>query len=234
MRLDVLMRRVEGTKNTDKFEPDGEPSPMDNFYVNSKAIASLPFDTAALRLTLSSEPFGDGEVERAFPPVPFYRASDRVVRYQHRDKGRTVTSTTDLPVTLAYVYRSALEGKFVEQRKPIYFGISPVIEDEKQVVDIAVDDETSHADAIAAFDAFLRESVRRRRGGRLTSRRVWAAWAARWGAEPDERVIAGVRYTDVARRLRTVFGTVAEPNPTRIDGRLQRYWSDFTIQPVSD
>lgn len=229
MRLEVTMRRVAETKNTDKFEPDGEPGPMDNFYVNSKAIASLPFDTAALRLTLSSEPFGDGEVERAFPPVPFYRSSDRVVRYQYRDKGRTVTSTTALPVTLAYVYRSALEGKFVEQRKPIYFGISPVIEDEKQVVVTDGAGETSHADAIAAFEDFLREVVLVKRGERLTSRQIWAVWATRWNAEPDERVIARVRYDDVSRRFRATFGVVAEPVPTRIDGRSQRYWRGFTI-----
>ena len=83
--------------------------------------------------------------------------------------------------------------------------------------------------ASAAFDAFLRESVRVKKGGRLTSRQIWAVWAARWGADPEDRVIAGVRFADVAGRLRALFGTAAAKDPTRIDGRLQRYWSGYAI-----
>ena len=85
------------------------------------------------------------------------------------------------------------------------------------------------ADDIDAFDAFLRDSVRVQRGGRLTSRQIWAAWAARWNTSPDERVIADVRFADVSRRVRGVFGISAAPSPTRIDGRLQRYWSGYVI-----
>ena len=234
MLLTVRMRKGEETKNTLKFEPDGEFRPMDNFYVNSEALSLLPLNEGKMVLSISTSPFADGEVEITGPPVPFYRELGRVVRYQHtierRGKERPAPNTPALPVTLAYVNKSVLDYAIIVEQKPLYFGLSAVnevvVEDENQT---AADDEIARADASAAFDDFLRESVRVQKGERLTSRQIWALWATRWNAEPDERVIARVRYDDVSRRFRATFGAVAEPVPTRIDGRSQRYWRGFTI-----
>lgn len=242
MRLDVVMMQVEKTINTTKFEPaDGEFRPMDNFYVNSEALSLLPLNEGKMVLSISTAPFADGEVEITVPPVPFYRELGRVVRYQHtierRGKERPAPNTPSLPVTLAYVNKSVLDYALIAEQKSLYFGISAVnesvIEDEEQAVDIAVDDEIARTDVVAAFEDFLREAVRVKRGERLTSRQIWAVWATRRGADPDDKTVDGVEFTDVARRFRVVFGAVTEPNPTRIDGRLQRYWSGFTIQPLS-
>lgn len=239
MRLDVRIRKVEKKINTTQFELLGESPPMESFYVNTETVTSLPFDTREMVLTISSEPFADGEVALAFPPVPFFKAFRRVVRYEYRikrrGKERRVSNTPDTPVNLAYVNKEVLEDEFIAEQKPIYFGISAVtkavIEDEKQAAagDVADDDEIDRADAIAAFDAFLRESVRFQRGRKLTSRQILAVWRVRWDADPDDEVIRGIQLADVARRFRVVFGVTMLKDPTRIDGDSQRYWNGFTI-----
>ena len=78
--------------------------------------------------------------------------------------------------------------------------------------------ETADAADRTAFDAFLRETVRAEDGGKLTSRRVWRVWAERCGADPAEPVIAGIRFTDVAGRVRATLGAAAAETPTRVDG----------------
>ena len=229
MRIDVRIVKVGETKNTSKFELLGEAPPMKEFYVNTEKVSSLPSAAEELLLTISSEPLAAGEVALKFAPLPFSRDFKDVVRYQHtiegkgkgRRKNRPAPNTPDLPVNLEYVNRAALDDGFIAEKRPIYFGLS------------AADHKIDPPDAIAAFDAFLRKFVRVKRGGRLTSRQIWAVWAARWGANPDERVIEGVQLADVARRFRAVFGATAVKKPTRIDGISQRYWQGFTITAAS-
>lgn len=246
MRLDPRMKRIEEKVNTTKFEPAGEFRPMRNFYPNTEALSVLPFDTNEIILSISDAPFAEGEVGVAFPPVPFYEIRGSSVLYQHtaerkknsRRKPRPVPTTPGLPATQVYVIRSFLDADFVAQKKALYLGISAVaeaaIEDEKPPTanDGGSGDKIDRADALEAFDAFLRERVRVKRGERLTSRRIFAVWCTRWGADTDDlehKVICGVRLTDVARRFHAVFGATAAPHGTRIDGRQQRYWVNFTI-----
>ena len=239
MRVDVRIRKLGKKKNTFEFKLLGESPPMENFYPNLELVSSLPFDTEEIVLNISSEPFADGEVALAFPPVPFFKEFTDVVRYEHRTerrgKDRRAPNTPDLGVTLAYVNKVDLEDEFVADQQPIFFGLSPVAdadsEDQKRAAaeDVGAGDEIDRAAAFATFDDFLRDSVRVKRGSRLTSRQIWDVWAARWGANPNDRVIAGVRFTDVARRFHAVFGATTATNPTRIDGRLQRYWPGYTV-----
>ena len=239
MRLTVRMKPVEEKVNTTLYKSVGDSPPMKDFYLNTEVASALPFDTKEIILTISDEPFAEGEVALVFPPVPFYKAFRSAVRYEHRaerrGRERRAANTPELPVSLAYVNRAVLDEEFIAERRPIHFGVSApsevAAEDEKQAVaaDIDVGDESSGVEAIAAFDSFLRESVKIQKEGRLTSRQIWAVWAAQRNVDPDERVIAGVRYADVARRFRALFGAAAAKNPTRIDGRLQRYWSGYAI-----
>ena len=239
MRLDVRIRKVDQTKNTTKFEPASESPPMKDFYANTEVVSSLPSDTGDLVLSISTTPFTDGEVALAFPRVPFFKEFGRVVRYEHRitrrGKERGAPNTPELPVTLAYVNKSDLEDEFVADQEPIFFGLSPVTEavsgDQKQsaVEDVGVDEEIGGADALAAFDAFLRDTIRVKRGNRLTSRQIWAMWAARCGVHPDDEVIGGLKLIDVARRFRAVFGVTMVETSTRIDGIHQRYWDGYTV-----
>ena len=239
MRLSVRMKPVEEKVNTTLYEPFGDSPPMKNFYLNTEVASALPFDAKEITLTISDEPFAEGEVALAFPPVPFYKMFRSAVRYEHRvarrGRVRRAANTPELPVSLAYVNRAALDEEFIAGRRPIHFGVSATsevaAEDEEQpaAADIDAGDESSGVEGLAAFDDFLRESVKSQKEGRLTSRRIWAVWAARCDADPSEDMIAGVQFADVARRFRARFGAAAAKNPTRIDGRLQRYWDGYTI-----
>ena len=238
MRLSVRMKRVEEKINTTKLEPCGEPAPMDNYYINTELLNSLPLGEE-LMLFLSDKPFAEGEVTIALPPVPFYKLLKNTARYEHRTeragKTRRAANTPGLPVTLAYVKKSALEDEFIAARKPIYYGICAVAEaaveepEPAAVDDAEIADEVTGADTVAVFDDFLRASVRVQRGGRLTTRQIWSVWAARCGADPADKVVVGVRFMDVSRRFHATFGATAAKNPARIDGSHQRYWSGYTI-----
>ena len=235
MRLDVRIRKGAEKINTTQFELLGESPAMKDFYINSEGLTLLPFDTEELVLSISSQAFADGEVALAIPPLPFFKEFARVVRYEHRierrGKERRAPSTPDLFVTLAYVNKADLEEQFVADRLPIFFGLSPVTEAAAETQKPAVIETAAEpvAHVAVTFDAFLRERVRVQRDGRLTSRQIWAVWAARWSADPDDDLIAGIRFADVSRRFRGVFGATAATNPTRIDGILQRYWPGYRI-----
>lgn len=243
MRLDMRIKKVGTTKNTTVFEPVCKPGAMKNFYVNTEAVSSLPvdLDKEELGLAISSYPIADGAMALAFPPVPFYKAHISVVQYQHTDEmkaqGRRKsaparTSTPALPVTKAYVHRVCIDDHLVAERKQLHFAIylvTAVSSDRTQAAVANVGEVIDRAAALDRLDTFLTDSVREQQGSRLTSRQVWAAWARHCGADPADDLIAGVRFTDVARRFRGVFGVAAAKSPTRIDGRLQRYWSGYAI-----
>lgn len=243
MRMDILISRLEEKIRTTEFKLLGESPPMDKFFVNTEILSAFPSDMVVLLLSISDRPFAAGEVALSIPPVPFYKAFTRVVRYEHRvvrrGKERRAPNTPNLPVNLAYMNRSALDAEFVAQKKPIYFGLSPiqapVIEDENQTTanDGGGGDEIARADALAALDEFLRDSVRVKRGARLTSRQVWAVWAKYHKADPRTTIIRGIRLTDIARRFRAVFGVIMVENSTRIDGIHQRYWDGYIITSPS-
>ena len=238
MRLIIKMKVVEEKVNTTKLEPIEEPAPLDSFYVNTQILNSLPSEEER-ELVLADEPFAEGEVALAFPPVPFYKLLKNYVRFEHRvskdGKERRATSSPELPVTLSYVRKSDLPDDFIAARKSLYSGLRAVtkaVAEEQEpatVDDTDVAAEVAGADAIAAFDAFLKASVRVQRGGRLTTIQIWEVWAARWGADSKERVIAGVRFIDVSGRVRKVFEATAAQTPTRIDGKSQRYWQGYKI-----
>ena len=239
MRLDVRIRKVAEKINTSRFEPAGVSPPMKDFYANTELVNSLPFDTRDMVLSISTTPFADGEVALAFPSLPFFKEFSRVVRYEHRierrGKEQRVPNTPDTPVNLAYVLKADLDDEFVAEKRPIYFGLSPVTKNDAEGKeqapgdDIDVGEKTDRTAAFAAFEAFLRDSVRVQRGNRLTSRQIWRVWAARCGVHPDDEVIGGLKLIDVARRFRAVFGVTMVETSTRIDGIHQRYWDGYTV-----
>ena len=234
MRLSVRLKKVEEKVNTTKFDPIDEAPPLDNYYIDTTAVYSMPFDTEELELFLSDEPLLKGEVAIAFPPLPFIRSTKNKSRFEiQNDRGRRLRSSLEYPVTQAFVYNDALGTDFIKDERSLYSGISPVteadVEEEDLVTIVDVVEEPTGPDAAAVFVAFLRERVRVQRNGRLTSRQLWSVWAARWGADPADDPIAGVAFSDVSRRFRATFGTTTAPNPARIDGSHQRYWSGFAV-----
>ncbi|MCY4654113.1 MAG: hypothetical protein OXC95_13230 [Dehalococcoidia bacterium] len=244
MRRTMRMKQIATTKNTTAYRSLDEPTPMDDFNVNTKRMEAEGMGNAnPIVVTISTEPLAAADFVLTPPPVPYHRLTSNFVRYQHRDlrdgRDRPVPNTIELPVTLAYANRTELPEEFIAERKPIYFGISkamgatrPDYEVADETADLEVAAETSEhaaAEGIAGFDAFLTESVREEEGGRLTTRRVWRVWAEKWGADPDEQVIAGVRFDDVAGRVSEILGVTTAKDPTRVDGTSQRYWPGHAI-----
>ena len=183
MLLRVRMKKVEDKLNTTKFEPCDEPAPLKDHYINTEFLTSLPFGTEELILHLSDEPLPEGEVAIAFPSLPFTRSTKNLTRFEiQNDRGRRLRSSLEYPVTQAFLYNDIVGTETITAERPLYSGISPVPEavaEEEQaaVEDTTVTDEVTGADATAAFDAFLRASVRVQRGGRITTRQIWSVWA---------------------------------------------------------
>ena len=244
MKRSVRMKFSEKTKNTSRYRSLDDPWLLQDFYPNSDYMAAAGMEeTPSIILVVSTEPLEDGEVDLAFPPVPCDRVLNEVVRYRHTIErgGRTrqAPNTTELPVTLAYAVRTALPDEFVAARRPLYLGVSALAEETRRdpeasganadAEDASESSGNDFAGGIAGFDAFLMESLRKEEDGKLTTRRVWPVWADRWGADPDEDEIAGVQFTDVAGRVSKVLETTSARNPTRVDGKLQRFWPGYAI-----
>ena len=239
MRLDVRIRKVAEKTRTTEYEILGEAPPMKDFYVNTEKLVVLPYDTAEMVLSISAEPFANGEVALAFPPVPFFREFKRVVRYERRverrGKDRRAPNTPDTPVNLAYVNKADLENEFVADRKPIYFGLSPVADavsgDRTQPLteDVGAADEAVRAALLEALDQFLRDRFRPQRGARLTSQDVHDEFIHQEGANLSEDALNSLQLIDISRRVRAIFGVTMVKTGTRINGRHQRYWANYTI-----
>ena len=244
MKRSMRMKLDGVTKNTSRYLPMDDPWILENFYPNSHYMASAGLGkTLKIILVVSTEKFADGEVDLAFPPVPFDEELSRLVRYRHTversGKERQATNTPELPVTLAYANKAALPAEFIARRRPIHFGVSALVEGTgrdtevaDETADLEVAAETSEhaaAEGVTGFDAFLTESVREEEGGRLTTRRVWRVWAEKWEADPDEQVIAGVQFDEVAGRVSEILGVTTAKDPTRVDGKSQRYWPGHAI-----
>ena len=82
MRLSVRLKKVEGKVNTTKFEPIDEAPPLKNYYIDTETVSLMPFDTEELDLFLSRDPFNEGEVAIAFPPLPFIRSTTNLTRFE--------------------------------------------------------------------------------------------------------------------------------------------------------
>ena len=104
--------------------------------------------------------------------------------------------------------------------------ISAEAEDGQDSADDA--DEPENISPDAAFDAFLEEAIVRRTGGGLTTAHIRTVWTARYGADPEGDIIAGIRKHGVAKRFRKRFS--APPGTRGRAGRkVERYWDGYTI-----
>lgn len=246
MRIDARLKinRDDVNVRTTRCEPLDESPPAKDFRINTELLSSPPLNAEdVLVLSLASEPYADGEVAVKLPPIPFFEEFTQVVRYQHtgerhprsRRKPRPARNTPELGITLCYLKKEILGREFVSAQGPLYLGLSPatkaVTEGRMQplIEDVVAADEAVRAAALAALDDLIRARVRPQRGARLTSRQIWDVWAAQWGANPTDDIIAGITLPDISRRFRAVFEATTATNPTRIDGRLQRYWDGYTI-----
>ena len=173
MRIRVRMRAMEKKVNTTQFDLHGDSPPMKNFYLNTKLVCSLPFGTEESILFLSDEPFADGDVFIAFPPVPFYKELKTTVRYEHRvetrGKDRRAANTPELPVTLSGQRRCGTSSSLPEQspsRKAVVAPaewIAPGKSDRHGTPDIRKRLSSQRRRCVAAGDARTRGNFKIRR-----------------------------------------------------------------------
>ena len=233
----IRMKRGADLTYTTKCEPyDAADAPLDAFYPDTEVLNSLPFDTAEYNLWISDEPFAEGQVDVAFPPLPFVKSTKNKTRFEIQNKhGRRLRTSLEYPATQAFIYNAALDAETIDEKRPLYSGISAVTEAvtavEKPVVvpDTEAADELARAAILAAVDAFIRARFRPLRGAKLTSRDVHDAFIEEEGENFSEDALNSLQLIDISRRVRAIFGVTMEPNPTRIKGRSQKYWDGYTI-----
>ena len=241
MRIDVWIKRIEDKVHTTRCEPIGESAVAKDFHINTDLLSSPPLNASdVLVLSMSSDPFADGEVSVKLPPIPFFEEFPELVRYQHtgkrhprsRRKPRPARNTSKLGITLCYLIKKILGREFVTGRGPVYFGLSPATEavtgdrTPSLIEDSDAADEAIRAAALAALDDFIRARIRPQRGARLTS---WDVLDEFRGQDLPEHVINKIQLADIAPRVRGIFGITMEKTGTRIKGRHQRYWLGYTI-----
>ena len=232
----VRMRLIKRAGQTTRYEPLDRPSPMREFYCNTEFLTLLALSTFdTIGLVLSTEKLDDKQVGLALLAIPFFGLTTNLrVNYEHRvvlnGRERMAPNTPVLPVTRAYVSGSALPETFIADRLPIYFGVFPILNSAELIAAAAAAaEEIVREAAIARFDHFLWKSVRVHKGGKLSSWRVWQAWAEHCGADPDDREISGVRFKDIAPRIRKNLEVTAAKSPAFVDGKVRRYWDGYTI-----
>ena len=237
MLYKIRMKRGDPKNYTTECTPyDAVEAPLDAFYPDTKVLNSMLFDTAEFMLSICDRPFAEGEVDVAFPPLPFVRSTQNKTRFEiQNERGWRLRTSSEYPATQAFIYNVALGAKIIAEERPIYFGMSAITEsdvaDGKRILvpDTEVADKAIHAAALAALDDFLRTRIRPQRGAKLTSRQILAVWKAQRGGNLSDDVIDSVQLTDIAPRFRAVFGVIMEKRGTRIDDIQQRYWDGYII-----
>ena len=147
------------------------------------------------------------------------------MRFSKRTKRTVVFAAIDAhaPIKTVYVDAEWLRSERVST-KQVFLTISDetVPEDAPEISIECSDDEGD------AFDAFLSASVVQGGESRLTTERIWSAWATHCGEDPAADIIADVRKRDVAKRFRSHFSAPVATRG-RVDGRVQYYWEGYAI-----
>ena len=146
------------------------------------------------------------------------------MRFSKSTRRMTVFTAVDAdaPIRTVYVDTETLRSHGGSEEE-----ITLTISDEA-VIEDAPDDNEKDA-SVDAFDAFLAASVVESADGRMTTERLWTAWAAHCGVDPTADIIADVRKRDVARTFRAHFSAPAAVRG-RVDGRVQRYWKGYATK----
>ena len=89
-------------------------------------------------------------------------------------------------------------------------------------------DDDQDGDDADTFDRFLDGAIIRQARSRLTTERIWRAWASRCGVSPDREEIEGILRREVAQLFRERFSAPGASRG-RVDGRVQYYWEGYAI-----
>ena len=218
MQLAIPMQFSKTTKRKAVYATGNGLVPMTNIHVTTEYLDSRGIETKGIDAIVSDVPFSAAETGRMLVSVP--------MRFTRTTKYKTVFASVDAdaPVDSLYVISEWLRSH--DFGDVLYLGIS----------DAASGDSSEggqDGDDAAAFDSFLDEAITRRPRSRLTTERIWSAWASYCGVSPDREEIEGIRRREVAQLFRERFSAPGASRG-RVDGRVQYYWEGYAIGPGED
>ena len=213
MRLAIPMQFSKTTKRKTVFATGDGLAPTTNIYVTTEYLDSRGIETKRIEVIVSDVPFSAAEAARMLLSVS--------MRVSRATKYKTVFAPVDAdaPVDSLYVVSEWLRSH--DFGDVLYLGIS----------DAASGDSAEYGqggDDADLFDSFLDESITRCARSRLTTERIWSAWASYCGVSPDREEIAGVVRREVAQLFRERF-SAPRASRGRVDGRVQYYWEGYAI-----
>ena len=226
MLIKLVMKKSKNTKNKTMFKPAEELAdpPLDDTYLDTKWLATLPIDTAEFILSVAGRPFIPGEVDFELSPVPFAKSTTNMTRFEEQAGSgtRMKTSPTNV-ITRQLLYNkalNALDPSIIAEQKSIYLGISEIVDDE---------DEDTRSDediAMEYLNYFFRQHIEFHKGSKLTSEQLTLAIQ---GFAPDYVRADLIDRKIVTLAIRDYFNSGMEKASARIDGRHQKYWRDLTV-----
>ena len=223
MLIKVAMTRGEKKRRFTQFDPTDQQSTsiLSVLYPHTEWLLTLPFDTREFVLFVSDQPLGD-EVAVKLTPIPYAEPAGAYTRFEiHDDKGNRIGTSMAYPVTQILLQNSELDPTIIDEKKPIYLGVSAA-------TPLVIVDGPSHQQLATKFlGFFLQHYVSFFRGSRLTSRQIEAAIKAN---APD-----GVRTDLIDRKtivlaFRSHYGIGMEKHSARFDGDPEKYWQDFCVR----
>ena len=255
MLIKVAMTRGEKKRRITECNPSDQLSTsiLSVLYPHTEWLPTLPFDTSEFTLFVSDQPLGD-EVAVKLPPIPYAEPANNYTRFEiHDDKGKRIGTSMDYPVTQLLLQNSELDPEIIDEKKPIYLGVSaatPLVivdgpeafgidEDDSDIGEddgdddpdenedvVVIDDLTNQELATRYLRFFLQHHVKFFKGSKLTSNQLRAAIEANAPTNVHIDLLAGRALTNA---FTDHFGTGMEKRGTRIDGDVKRFWKDFHV-----
>ena len=215
MQLAIPMQFSKTTKRKTVYATGDGLAPTTNVYVTTEYLDSRGVETKRIDAIMSDIPFSDDEIALMLVSVS--------MRVSRTTKYKTVFASidTDAPVDSLYVVSEWLRSH--EFGDVLYLGISDAASDGGA-------ENGQDGDDAGAFDRFLNEAIIRRARSRLTTERMWSAWASYCGVSPDREEIGGIVRREVAQLFRECF-SAPRASRGRVDGRVQYYWEGYAIVP---
>ena len=213
MRLAIPMRFSKMTKRKTVYAIGDGLVPTSNVYMLSEFLRSAGAEAKRIVATLSNVPFTDDEARRMLVTI--------TMRVSRTTKYKTVFAPVDAdaPVGSLYVVSEWLRSH--DFGDILYLGISDAVSG-----DGAEDGQDSNE--TDGFSRFLDEAITRSPRSRLTTERIWSAWASYCGVSPDREEIGGIVRREVAQLFRERF-SAPRASRGRVDGRVQYYWEGYAI-----
>ena len=212
MQLAIPMQFSKTTKNKTVSATRDGLVPTTNVYATTEYLNSHGIETKRIEATLSNTSFTGEEAGRMLLSVS--------MRASHTTKYKTVFASidADAPVDTLYVLSEWLRSH--DFGDVLYLGISDAA---------SGDGYEAGQDAADAFGRFLDETITRGSRSRLTTERIWRAWASCFGVSPDTEEISGVLRREVAqlfsralRGSKSLPWACGRPRPVLLGGPRNR------------